>query len=92
MPAYTTLLSTHYIGGREPLSYEWKEYGEHGESRHVLTKESRRQQEENRLEDIARKKIKPIADPDAEKSNRRKQSARRRMKGRLGTILSQPLG
>ena len=37
----------------------------------------------------ARKRIKPIADPDAEKANLRRQSSRRRMRGRLGTLLSQ---
>ena len=37
----------------------------------------------------ARKRIKPIADPEAGQSERRRRAARRRMKGRLGTMLSE---
>ena len=41
------------------------------------------------LEDAARARIKPIADPDAGKAEKRKRAARLRMRGRLGTMLSQ---
>lgn len=37
----------------------------------------------------ARSRIKPIADPEAGQSERRRRAARRRMKGRLGTMLSE---
>ena len=40
----------------------------------------------------ARSKIKPIADPEADKSERRKTAARRRQGGRVGTVLSETLG
>jgi hypothetical protein len=43
----------------------------------------------------ARARIKPIIDPEAGEAERRKKAARRRMRGRVGTILSdnsQPLG
>jgi len=36
----------------------------------------------------ARKRIQPIADPAAGEAERRKKAARRRMRGRLGTLLS----
>jgi len=37
-----------------------------------------------------RKKIKPIADPEAKESERRKKASKRRREGRLGTLLSNP--
>ena len=37
-----------------------------------------------------RKKIKPIADPEAKESERRKKASRRRREGWLGTLLSNP--
>lgn len=42
------------------------------------------------LEDAARGRIRPIADPEATKDAERKKAARKRMRGRLGTMLSTP--
>jgi hypothetical protein len=39
-------------------------------------------------EDTARSKLKPVVDPEAGEAARRKKAARRRMRGRAGTILS----
>ncbi|MGI9571677.1 MAG: hypothetical protein ACR2PH_18505 [Desulfobulbia bacterium] len=36
----------------------------------------------------ARARIKPLEDPEAQKATRRKEAARRKLRGRLGTILS----
>jgi len=41
------------------------------------------------LEDAARRRIKPVLDPEEGKTERRRSAARRRMRGRLGTLLSQ---
>ena len=100
MAAYTTLPSTHIVEGREPLSMEpfegdklsyrddsWKTV-----QNRRFQKKLTAQKEEYRLIDEARKKIKPIADPDAEKSERRKKRARQGLTGRLGTILTERLG
>ena len=40
-------------------------------------------------EDLARSKIKPIKDPEGDKSTARRKSAKRKQKGRAGTLLSQ---
>lgn len=39
-------------------------------------------------EDIARSKIKPILDPEGDKSARRRKAAKRKQAGRAGTLLS----
>jgi hypothetical protein len=41
------------------------------------------------LKQEARKRIQPIVDPEAGRSERRRKAARRRMRGRLGTLLSE---
>lgn len=41
------------------------------------------------MEDRARSKLRTIADPDEMAKRERKRSARRRMRGRLGTLLSE---
>ena len=63
-----------------------------GGYRTITTKKGKKTQRENEmfaLEDAARAKIKPIADPDQEQTIERKRAARRRMRGRLGTLLSE---
>ena len=40
-------------------------------------------------EDLARSKIKPIKDPEGDKSTGRRKSAKRKQAGRAGTLLSQ---
>ena len=45
-----------------------------------------------KAQDEARARIKPIADPEAGKAGRRRKAARRRMRGRMGTILTEKLG
>ena len=52
-------------------------------------KKVRAQNKQYAREDAARARIKPIADPEAGQAARRKRAARRRMRGRLGTLLSE---
>ena len=104
MAAYTTLPSTHIIEGRSALSSYTPPEGQWWEMRNRImlgqkdrddvgyNKITGARKEQYRLIDEARAKIKPIADFDAEKSERRKKAAKRRMGGRLGTILTETLG
>lgn len=65
----------------------------------VTTKKGKKAQKANKaidkqiagfgLEDAARARIRTIADPEALKTVERKKAARRRMAGRLGTLLSE---
>jgi hypothetical protein len=43
---------------------------------------------QRKAEDAARARIKPIADPESQEAARKKKASRRRMRGRMGTILT----
>ena len=71
------------------LYTEGREYWEEGE---VSGAENKRRMDLIKgyeKEDIARSKIKPIKDPEGDKTEARKTAARRKRKGRVGTLLSQ---
>ena len=75
-----------------------KNAGDSGRQVDVIGKKGRRAQEYNKgidkqiaqfgLIDDARSKLRTIADPEETQSIERKRAARRRMRGRLGTMLS----
>ena len=97
MPAYTTLRSTHYVEGQDPLMPLPRPSGPSGRDRSQLDWDAyeRRsgailaQKREFAAKAKVRAKIKPIADPEEGKAKRRKTAARRRQRGRLGTMLTQ---
>lgn len=75
-----------------------KNAGDSGRYRDIIGKKGRKAQKYNKgidqqiaqfgLIDEARSKLRTIADPEETKSLERKRAARRRMRGRLGTMLS----
>jgi hypothetical protein len=77
----------------------YKNAGDHMRIKDIPDKEGRIAIKENKktkrevkgfkLEDEIRAQLKPVADPDAIAQRERKRAARRRMRGRLGTLLSE---
>jgi len=99
-PLKTTLSSTLITEGRETLDYEY-DYDRSREGREMqgvggaerrkkVLKNQRLKglEREYALQDEARSKIKAIPNPEEGQSERRRSAARRRKKGRIGTILS----
>ena len=102
MPAYTTLRTTHYIEGQDPLALgavgppsivnitgTLGVLGQVPGNRFTAILREGRERGERTAKAKARAKIKPIADPEEGKAKRRKAAARRRRGGRLGTMLTQ---
>lgn len=90
MPSYQRSLTWGKVGGVKAVDQSKAEYGykETGASM------QRGRAAEQQLADFsakqqARSRLRTIADPEAGETQRRKKAARRRMRGRMGTILSQ---
>ena len=68
---------------------EGRENWEGGETSLAENKRRKVLVEEYKKEDVARSKIKPIKDPEGDKTSARRKAAKRKKKGRAGTLLSQ---
>ena len=85
-----------FIGPRDRAEMSYADRTKHNDDRWAnarYNKESKDKYKDTMatfaLEDAARARIRSVADPDAADSAERKRAARRRMRGRTGTLLSQ---
>jgi hypothetical protein len=94
----------HFIEGMptsemgSPITLDYTQHADrHGEriqnaqrlANALRSKAFKRETKAFELKQQARKRIQPIADPESGRSERRRKAARRRMRGRLGTLLSE---
>jgi hypothetical protein len=69
-------------------SRHWGGYGTYDTQRVAANKRDKDLKTQYTAADEARSRLRTIADPEAGKAEQRKRAARRRMRGRMGTILS----